>query len=223
VDTRSNRNHMTLAASEPRENRAVGRPRSAESHQAILEATLELVAAEGMQRASIEAIAARAGVGKTTIYRRWSSKEDLIVDALSELHPLAKLVDTGNLREDLVAVLKAFVELVRTRPELERLMFRVLGEAKTHPEFLQVLHDRVYAPRLEQMDRFMRQAQARGEVRRDLDTIFVGSLIAGPFLFHLLISQILPTPYALEDLPEKIVDTVLTAIGTERQPAQESS
>ncbi len=211
---------MTVAIREPhgnphvRRSKRVGRPRSAESHQAILKATLELMAEDGIQRASIEAIAARAGVGKTTIYRRWSSKEDLVVEALSELHPLAKLVDTGNLRDDLVAMLQAFVEMVRTRPELERLMFRVLGEAKTHPEFLQVLHDRVYAPRLEQMDRFMRQAQARGEIRPDLDAIFVGSLIAGPFVFHLLVSQILPTPYPLEDLPEKIVDTVLSAIGT---------
>lgn len=206
---------MTVAIREPHKNRGVGRPRSAESHRAILDATIELVAEEGMQGASIEAIAARAGVGKATIYRRWSSKEDLIVDALSELHPLTKLVDTGNLREDLIAVLTGFVQQVRAHPHLERLMFRVIGEAKTHPGFLQILHDRVYAPRLEQMDRFIGQAQARGELRSDLDTIFIGSLVAGPFLFHMLVSDILPVPYPLEELPEKIVDTMLTAIGTE--------
>ena len=69
---------MTVPEQEERED-LTGRPRSAQSHWAILDATLELVAEEGIQGASIEGIAARAGVGKTTIYRRWPSKEASIL------------------------------------------------------------------------------------------------------------------------------------------------
>jgi AcrR family transcriptional regulator len=208
---------MTVAIREPHKNRGAGRPRSVESHQAILEATLELMAKDGIQGTSIEAIAARAGVGKTTIYRRWSSKEDLMVDALSEVHMQLKLVDTGNLRADLTALLKEMLQHLEqetSHPLMGELMFRVLGEAKTHPEFFQVLHDRVYAPRLQQMDRFIRQAQARGELRQDLDAIFVASLIVGPLLYCVLVSQAAPSPYTTDDLPGQIVDAVLRGIGT---------
>jgi AcrR family transcriptional regulator len=75
---------MTISTVHKKEKtRKVGRPRSARVHRAILDATLELVAAEGIQGASIEAIAERAGVGKTAIYRRWESKEALVSDAIN--------------------------------------------------------------------------------------------------------------------------------------------
>src|SRR5690348_14872878 len=65
--------------------RRAGRPRSARSHQAILQATIELLTEDGFEAMSIEAIAARARVGKTTIYRRWANKTDLVIDALDTL------------------------------------------------------------------------------------------------------------------------------------------
>ena len=74
-----------VSATERSPARAPGRPRSAQAHRAILDATIELFVESGYEGLSIEGVAARAGVGKTTIYRRWSSKEDLIVDAIGEL------------------------------------------------------------------------------------------------------------------------------------------
>ena len=98
---------MYIEESEPQ--RPVGRPRSAEVHSAILTATLGLLAEEGFDGMSIEEVANRAGVGKTAIYRRWSSKEALVIDALKALDPEVLVVDTGNVREDAVAFLSEAV------------------------------------------------------------------------------------------------------------------
>ena len=78
-----------------------GRPRSAKSHQAILKATLELLGEVGFESMSIEAISTRAGVGKTTIYRRYSSKEELVADAIESIRQDVVIPDTGNLWSDL--------------------------------------------------------------------------------------------------------------------------
>ncbi|MGH2503871.1 MAG: helix-turn-helix domain-containing protein, partial [Ktedonobacterales bacterium] len=82
------------------ELRRPGRPRSAQADQAILDAALELIAQEGIQGMSIEGVAARAGVGKTTIYRRWPNKDALALDALRTVKPPIVSFDTGNLRSD---------------------------------------------------------------------------------------------------------------------------
>lgn len=85
-----------------------GRPRSPAAHRAILDATLALLAELGFERMSIEAIAAHAGVGKTTIYRRWKTKEDLVADALSSVKAVPVAPDTGDLRTD-IALLSGYV------------------------------------------------------------------------------------------------------------------
>jgi AcrR family transcriptional regulator len=82
-------------------NKKPGRPRSAQSHQAILRATLELLAEVGFGVMSIEAIAARAGVGKTTIYRRYTCKEELLADAIENVREEVLIPNTGNLWGDI--------------------------------------------------------------------------------------------------------------------------
>lgn len=194
------------------ERRSVGRPRSVESHQAILEATLALVAAEGIQGTSIEAIATRAGVGKSTIYRRWSTKESLIVDAINELHVRMQFIDTGHFRADLIASLKEFQHQLETQPLLRQLLLRVFGEAQARPEFLQAFYERVFAVRVARVTKFFAQAQARGELRADLDPFFTASLILGPLIPNIVIGSFLHAPPP-QNLPERIVDAVLQGIG----------
>ncbi len=204
-----------MTVHEQKKRGGVGRPRSARSHRAILDATLELVAEEGIQGTRIEAIAARAGVGKTTIYRRWLSKEALILDALSELHGHGKLVDTGELRADLLTFLKEPFHMLETHPLHERLVFRLFGEARAHPEFARVLYERVYAPRLQCMTHFIERAQERGELRPNVDTVFLASLLMGPLLYYKLATRVLPSSYSSHELLEQIVDAVLHGIGTD--------
>jgi AcrR family transcriptional regulator len=96
-----------VTAESPR--RMPGRPRSEASHQAIIRATLELLLEVGYGPLTMEAVRLRAGVGKATIYRRWSSKEELVRDAIVALHEEFDVPDTGSLRGDYHAI----AEMVR--------------------------------------------------------------------------------------------------------------
>ena len=88
---------------------STGRPRSEEAHQAILDATLALLGEVGYSALTVEGVAQRAGVGKATIYRRWSSKLPLVVEAFGAL-PGFEDVDAGSLERDLKETLKKYLE-----------------------------------------------------------------------------------------------------------------
>ena len=83
--------------------RPPGRPRSERSHQAIVVATLELLAEQGFQQLTMEQVARRAGVGKATIYRRWPAKADLVKDAIRYFSAELPVPDTGTLAGDYAA------------------------------------------------------------------------------------------------------------------------
>jgi AcrR family transcriptional regulator len=200
---------MTLQ--EPQHRRPVGRPRSAQAHQAIITATLELLAEEGFDGMSLEAVATRAGVGKTTIYRRWPSKEALVIDAMREQHTEMPVADTGNLRADMVTLLREEVSQA-ANPLQAKLLFRVAGEIFAHPELFSVVFHQQLAPRLKHMEQLIERAQARGELRQDLDAPFMMGLILGPLLYHALVSTMMPVPHTLDELPELIFDAVLHGI-----------
>lgn len=190
--------------------RKAGRPRSARSHQAILEATIALLAEVGYEAMSIEAVAARAGVGKATIYRRWPSKVELVTEAIQTLHTELAFVDTGNIRDDLLTFLRSTFQ---ARPStIENLLLKMVSEMRSNPEIYQTFHASIIAPRLQQLSQFVERAQARGEIRADLDPLFVIDLIAGPALYRLLLSGIMTSPPP-PNLPEQIVDAVLHGIG----------
>jgi len=180
------------------------------AHQAILQATITLLAETGYEAMSIEAVAARAGVGKTTIYRRWPSKVELVTEAIQNLHSELPFIDTGNIRDDFITFLKSTFQ----RPAIvEGLLLKMLSEIRTNPEIYYTFHASIIAPRLQQLTEFVQRAQARGEIRPDLDPLFVIDLIAGPALYRLLLSGIMTSPPP-PDLPEQIVDAVLHGIAT---------
>lgn len=192
--------------------RKAGRPRSAKSHQAILKATIELLTEEGFEAMSIEAIAARAGVGKTTIYRRWASKSDLVIDALDTLRAEVPLVDTGNLRSDLIAVLQSGWK--QSPSYLETLTLKMVGELKTNPEIFQAFFTRLVVPRSQLFSGMIERAKARGEIRSDVAPEFVVDLVAGPILFHTLFTSLVaPTP---DDFPTRVVDAILDGIAAHK-------
>jgi AcrR family transcriptional regulator len=194
--------------------RKAGRPRSAQSHQAILEATLELFAEVGLRGLSIEAIAEQAGVGKTTIYRRWSSKEDIIKDAFAMMRKGTDWVDTGNIREDLLYTLKKTRELFSNNPLIGKLVIKLLAENKTHPDIYRAFYDKLAAPRIYEFRQLVERAQARGELRQDLDTTFLLQLIFSALIYGSLFTDIID-PYAQHMYgPEATVDALLHGIGT---------
>ena len=142
--------------------RKAGRPRSAQSHQAILEATLALFAEVGLQGLSIEAIAERAGVGKTTIYRRWSSKEDMIKDALELFRSGYPIPDTGNIRNDLLYIAKEARELFNHNPLMGKLIIKLIAEIKTKPEIYRAFYEKLVAPRIQQFRQIIERTAGGG-------------------------------------------------------------
>jgi len=159
-----------------------GRPRSEEAHRAILAATLELLAQVGYERLSFAAVAARAGVGKGTVYRRWSSKLPLVVEAFQQLPTLPE-PDTGNVIEDLVAVLAGFVDIV-TRTPMAFVLPILAGERSRDPELAKLLAP-VFRSRREPLIRVLERAVSRSELAPDLDLEAAADVIMGPIVTRL--------------------------------------
>jgi AcrR family transcriptional regulator len=190
--------------------RPPGRPRSERADKAIIEATLDLLAEEaGVAGVSIEAVAARAGVGKTTIYRRWPNKEALIVDALATIKPPILEPPGRSVREDL----RALVRAVGAEQEKKhaRCFWNVLGSAEKHPELLEKYRQDVIGPRREVFRRVLRRGIETGELRSDVNVEVVLSLLIGAVTMRA--RAIAPVDAAPEGFADEVVDTVLRGAG----------
>jgi AcrR family transcriptional regulator len=185
---------------------------------AILKAALEELADAGYQGMSIEGVAARAGVSKATIYRRWSSKEELVIEAASRVYTDIPVIDTGHLRRDLVAIYVLAYRVLQQSPFLQRLFFRALGEIHTNPTIYRALVRRLFAPRLQQFVELIRLGQERGEVRRDLDPQLIIDLIAGPLFYHLILLPVMPSQPLSEELIEELIEAVFQGIAPTAAP-----
>ncbi|HEV8649694.1 MAG TPA: TetR/AcrR family transcriptional regulator [Actinomycetes bacterium] len=192
--------------------RGPGRPRSARAHGAILEAALELLVEDGFQGMSMEAVAARAGVGKATIYRRWSSKEDLVVDAVGHLKMLFADVDTGSARDDLIALGRQVLPAAISH-RATQLMPKLMSEAAKHPELHAAYHRNLVAPRRRVICEVLRRGVERGEIRDDVDLDLLVDMVVGPFIYRIIVSGGNPT-FEL-DLPERLVDALFDGIATD--------
>lgn len=188
--------------------RSPGRPRSVRADEAIIEATLDLLA-EGstIEALSIEAIAARAGVGKATIYRRWPGKDALLLDALRRLKGVVALPAGHSVRDDLVLLVGAVGHNID--PRAERIMPCLLPEVNRSPDHFQ-LYQSIIEPRRKIMREVLRRGVATGELRADLDIEVAMALFTGP----MLIQRLLRWHPELDDrlLPEKVVDGVLDGL-----------
>ena len=176
---------MNETAESPR--RTPGRPRSEASHQAIIRATLELLLEGGYRSLTMEGVRARAGVGKATIYRRWSSKDQLVRDAIVMMHDDVEAPDTGSLRGDYEGM-AARVRSAAHRSGAATLMPRLLGDVANDPELRAIFYDNLVAPRRTQMRAVLERAVARGEIRADVDVELMIDLFAGPVVYRLLIT-----------------------------------
>ena len=192
--------------------RAPGRPRDARRDEAILNATLEILLDGDYQSLTIEAVAARAGVGRPTIYRRWPSKAALVVAALVDSARLAiPDVDTGTLRGDLLAVQRHQIALMNA-PMTRRVTAGLIADLATDPE----LSDRYLAeylvPRREAVWKVLERGIERGELKADADLALVYELLIGPLFMRAVVwGQRLSRSEA-----EATTDVILAAFATRR-------
>lgn len=170
--------------SEPVKSTA-GRPRSPQSHQAILKATLELLAQVGYERMSIEAIAARAEVGKTTIYRWYDGKAELVADALESVTQGVTIPDTGSLWGDL----DQFIENAANstlNPLSRNIIALIINTASSSPQFAQVYWTKYMQPRSEAFVAVLERSKSRHEVQVNLDSRLAFDVMSGAMLYALI-------------------------------------
>lgn len=165
----------------PSEPRRPGRPRSEQADQAIIEATLEVFAECGPDGLCIEQVAARAGVGKATIYRRWPGKEDLLVDAVGALRPDLPQPLGRSVRTDLTALVDALCREAAD-PRLARQFALLHGDGLKYPRLLAKYRQTVLEPRRELIRSVLRRGVATGELRETIDVDTVMFLVSGAAL-----------------------------------------
>ena len=167
---------------------AAGRPRSPVVDQAILRAALELFIEHGVAGASIEKIAKRAGVGKTSIYRRWSSRETLLAQAIEVFRNATgyttDLLDRTPPR-DIVKLLIDVCEII-ARPEIRKLMARLIGSVADYPMLLEVYRETYYLPRRLAFIRALERVQTAGLLARNIDLETLADMLSGALMYHLL-------------------------------------
>jgi AcrR family transcriptional regulator len=160
--------------------------RSAQVRAVVLEAALTELAAVGFHALSFEGIATRAGVNKTTLYRRWGTKEALMLEAITERASVkVPIPDTGSLRQDLLVLLRAAIANVST-PEVQA-MVRVGVALAPHESTVAQVVSAFWADRLAVDGVIVERAIARGEIA-PVDPTFVIEAVLGPPYFHLLVT-----------------------------------
>lgn len=162
-----------------------GRPRSVKSHQAILKATLELLGEIGFETMSIEAISARAGVGKTTIYRRYNSKEELVADAIENIRQDIIIPNTGNLWSDLDELIDN-AALITLSPLGRQTVAMIISSASSNSQFAQIYWTKYLQPRREAFATVIKRAKTRNEIQTNLDSNLVFDSMSGIMLYTLI-------------------------------------
>jgi len=189
----------------PEGTRAPGRPRDERHDRAILRAALAILRKEGYRGLTIEGVAARAGVGRPTIYRRWPSKPALVVAALVHSTRLALPVpDTGTLRGDLIEVQRHQVELMNS-PDNRRVTAGLIADLAIDPELGETYVKEYLTPRRAAVWQVLERGVARGEIRGDADLAFAYDLLVGPLFMRTVVWG---QPLA-DDAAEQTADVIL--------------
>ena len=188
-------------------SRGPGRPRDASRDAAILDATLAILTEDGYHAVTIEGVAARAGVGRPTIYRRWPSKPALVVAALAHAPRLPfPEVDTGSLRRDLIALQRHLIALMSS-PESRRITGGLIGDLVADAELAERYLREYVAPRRAAVWQVLERAVDRGELDADADFAFIYDLLVGPLFMRTVVWG---EPLA-PDAAERTADVIVAA------------
>lgn len=164
-----------------------GRPRSAAADDAILGATAALLAEGGFGALTMEAVALRAGVSKATLYRRWKSKEDLVMHLVSQMPYAGPAPDTGTTLGDLEELTQIQIDRIADTP-LPRMMPRLLAETFDAPDLHAAIVERGVNVLRDTLATIVGRGMDRGELRADLDVELVVDALHGAIVYRILLS-----------------------------------
>lgn len=197
---------------ETREGRPVapprGRPRNREADAAILQATVSLLGESGFHRLTMEDVARRAGVGRATVYRRWRTKEEMIINALDTLMADFQVPETGDLHEDLFAMTCWLRNGLLTAPE-GRLLPHLAAQAVSNPNFPSSHMESWVCPWRDAMEAVLVHGRDEGRVRDDVNLTGVVDMLAGVVILRLFLGQ--GRPLADEEI-RGMLDAVLGGV-----------
>jgi AcrR family transcriptional regulator len=180
------------------------RPRvEGDREQEILGAALEVLGEVGYDRLTMDAVAARAKASKATLYRRWTNKLTLVIDALVAQKAAPEPLDTGSLRGDLAAAYCGFGGLT-DRATVTRFT-SVLTAIGRDPEFASAYRTQVLGPKVAQAVTIFERARARGELRDDIDITLIAPALPGIVLHRFFMLGEAPTP----DLIDRVLDQIV--------------
>jgi len=169
--------------------RPPGRPRSDVTRKAVLVAAYDLLAEGGLSGFTIEAVAARSGVARTTIYRWWPTKGALAIEGFTEtVSPDLAVPASGSVVADMQAVLRMFARLVRGKAG--RIIRCIIAEGQSDPETIDAFVSGFVARRRAEVGAILERGIASGELRADLDVGIVMYALFGPLYLRMLLNEI---------------------------------
>ena len=187
-------------------DRRPGRPRDPSRDEAILDASIDVLVRDGYDRLSIEGVAAAAGVGKATVYRRWSNKAELVIDAMATLKPSIDTIDTGSLDGDIELMIA--VSCSPSSQRLQQVMVSVCSALPREPDLLAAFKTRFTEPRIARITAMLERARDRDELGPDVDVAMAASLVPSLMLQRALMTgQPAGRAYA-----EQVVGSVLLPV-----------
>jgi AcrR family transcriptional regulator len=187
-----------------------GRPRDPGLDDAVVKATLELLAEDGYAQLTVERIAARAGVGKASVYRRWPDKVSIVLEAVSRNPERPSAPDTGSLRGDTLVFLRSMVGYRTLHAEA---ISAISGEALTNPRFGDAFRAAMAEPMMDGLRTIIERAIARGELPADTDVALLSSV--APALFQ--VQRLLSGRHPDQAFADRIVAQFFTPRGSERR------
>jgi AcrR family transcriptional regulator len=170
--------------------RPPGRPRSEESRQSILRSTLKLLRqVGGYSDLSIEAVAAEANVGKTTVYRWWPTKAGLVADAfMASAEQELQFPDTGSVKKDLTLQMRRLIRIFRSKRG--KVVAALVAGGQSDPELIEAFRERFLRPRRKQAYQTLQRGIDRGEIPEDTDFDLLLDTLYGPIYFRFLIRHV---------------------------------
>jgi len=186
--------------------RSPGRPRSEDADRAILRAAIEVLAERGAAGFTMDAVAEAAGVAKTTIYRRWTSKDDMLLDAVRATAASIDPPDTGSVRSDLLAMLSELARLFTMTPAGDAAR-ALIGEFAQNADLARAFRGSFLTQRIAITESVLRRGVERGELRADADTRLVTEMLIAPMFFrHVVSGEPLDAAFAA-----RVIDHALAA------------